>query len=387
MGGTAVAAAAMGSAATAKQIRPPANLRFQNLDPPHDTHVNVLASGGITYDALLPIPRHKTWISSDHQTLYCLIGGSTASVPNVMRSTDAGNTWSSLGTSTLNLNDHCNLRRDSADRLHFGCTGSGSGSGTHRSYLRWNGSAYDCSVEWEDFGAGNNAICSVLVDDSDGVWGFVRSSTDDKRVYYRYSSDHGVTWGTRGDVAQGVGLTRIHSMMLSGQPAVVVWDSPGTNRFRIFRWTGSAFAGIANNSLVPTATNELTRIFSMIQTDAEIIHAVWYDVVGGSSVIRHSYRTLSGAWSSAATVATLATYAHLQLTKRRNSVFLGYINNGDLSIVKWNGSAWGTSTSIYSSPNNVMSMSMPPSFDGDWVPIFWNDASYNIRFRALYDAV
>jgi hypothetical protein len=141
MGGTAVAAAAMGSAATAKQIRPPANLRFQNLDPPHDTYVNVLVSGGITYDALLPVPRHKTWISGDHQTLYCLIGGWSTSVPNVMRSTDAGNTWSPLGASTLNLNDHCSLRRDSADRLHFGCTGSGSGSGTHRSYLRWNGSA------------------------------------------------------------------------------------------------------------------------------------------------------------------------------------------------------------------------------------------------------
>lgn len=296
------------------------------------TPVAVTTSSSIPSNAVLGIPRRKMVASADGQTLVICHGSS--GVNDVWRSTDGGLTWTSLGTLTLDY--HASLDVDSSGRIFIGSRNGASGIAWYR---RYNGSSWETAQTWNDYGAGTDgSTASVLKGNGSDVWLFFRASfaagTNPDRMYWRRSTDNGATFDTNGTLfhtASDNDYKRMGGLMLSGQPAVSVWElDTGNSRcnIRLFRWDGSQFTELANSPLYTAVANASTRYYEVVQTDNGTIHCVWSDEVGGQPVIRHAYRTLAGSWSSPATIltatSTLSDPAAPSLVSYGNSLLLLY---------------------------------------------------------------
>ena len=195
------------------------------------------------------------------------------------------------------------------------------------------------------------------------VWLIVRSSFggSPQEVGYHRSTNSGATFGSYTpitSVTNGV-WHRIGSIMIDGQPTAVVWDTQASNcTIKLFRWNGSSFMAVANNTLQTTSSDPSTRQFALTQTTDGIIHAIWVDIIGGNDVIRHSFRTLSGVWSAASTVVTIGatggTWSEPVLTHKGATIYMAY-RRGNGSYIALNyrtytaGGGWSAETEISTS--------------------------------------
>lgn len=307
----------------------------------------------------LGIPRPKIAIAADGQTLIAACGTNSAS-GSIYRSIDAGQSWSLLLTEWLDY--HASVAIDSAGRVFYASRIIDPSDGIS-AYRRYNGTSWEALRTWDDYGGSPaSSTANVLVGAGNDVWLFFRDShgygtATPQRIYYRRSTDNGATFGAAVTIvdAQSAVWKRIGSMMLSGQPALVLWElnSGGTAcNIKLFRWDGAAFAAVASNTLATTSPDPATRFFSVCETTNGTIHAVWFDVVSSNNVLRHASRSLAGSWAAPATITATTLGATdpppVTLCAHGNRVVLAYVDNKagtkQVFVRIWDGAAWGAET-------------------------------------------
>lgn len=284
----------------------------------------VTSAYAVPGEALLGIPRHKLRLRPGNtEARYLIIGNSgSGSLVDSYVSTNGGDTWSGLGTNQWDY--HCSLDVDSNGYLHVGSRDGADGPAIYQRYT----TSWQTPIEFsDDVGAVGtvHAIC-----DGTDVWAFVRDSASNTAEIYAYrSTNSGASFGagtlvyTAGDIT----WKRIGSCMIASAPSLVTWDVASSHgHIKIFRWGGSSFSAIANNDLVQTSADPLTRCFDVAEAADGTIHAVWLDYVSSEWVLRHSYRTLTGTWSSSATFVTVGGTADglPSLCTRYDELYCGY---------------------------------------------------------------
>lgn len=280
----------------------------------------VTVAGPSTYiqdGALLGYPRYKLCMRPGlPQHLYLIFGNAQgASLVDSYFSGNGGASWTGLGTGGWDY--HASASVDSDGVLHTGTRYDPDWPTDHHDagvarYRRYTTSWQTAITFTSD--VDNSATAHVLaVPDSAVVVVFVRDShnlsTNPGRIYAYRSTDHGATFGSGALVytASDTTYKRIGSCLIDGQPALTVFDtSGGYGHVRIFRWNGSSFAALSDNDLQMSSDSQYGRDYSVCYTTDGRIHCVWKDVNGSEYLLRHSYRTLTGTWSSPVTVHDIA---------------------------------------------------------------------------------
>src|SRR3990172_4982883 len=286
--------------------------------------------------ALTGIPRYKLALHpNDPMHLYLMFGNDgDDTMVDSYHSTNGGATWSSLGSCGWDY--HVSLSIDSNGYLHTGSRWADGWPVDPANHYTGVPSYRRYTTQWQtdmhfiaDIATGT---AHVLCHGSD-VWLFVRDhASATGNIYVYRSTDGGASFGAGTLVYTAASATwkRIGSCVIADAPALTVWEQAGGNcPIKIFRWNSSSFAAVVNNTLVTTSTSELTRSYSISESLDGTIHCVWYDIVSTVYVLRHSYRTLAGSWSTPATLHSYAadTNSSPSITTRGNEVYLLYIDD------------------------------------------------------------
>jgi len=315
-----------------------------------------IASGSTIIDGgFCAIPRyHLVFNPSTTSTLYTVFGRTDAA-GCAYYSSNSGASWSALGASTFKQDYHTGIDVDSSGRVFLG--------GRHDDEMgvpysrRYHIDHWDSEIVWDDYsGAVGTAL--VIAGNGNDVWAFERGDGN-TAINYRSSADNGDTWSGLIKIVDAVSTTnRIGALMISGQPALLLWERHTGNdtHFKIYRWDGAdSFDAVANNTLVSSSDSSTCRLFSMTQTDDGTIHCVFRDMFTSPSThyhIMHAYRTLAGSWSTPSEIELLAgDYGEMSLTHNGNSVYMFYVDKPGATIQAFykrllSGSTWTTATQL-----------------------------------------
>lgn len=343
--------------------------------------------------ACLSIPRYKIWMNpANRGELWACFG--SASGPDTFRSRDFGKTWQAIGENGWDY--HVCMVGDDLNHLHFGSQDSVS----HRAmYRRYDGS-WGPQVSFDDY-QGGDSNANVIAKGSD-VWVFVRSGNEapyrPERIYYHRSQDRGGTFGPGVPVADASSGTwkRIGSCLIDDEPALALWEQEvSACNFRIFRWNGDVFEPLGNNRLETASSDPATRNFGVCQDGDGRIHCVWWDVVLGSSVLRHASRLPDSAWTEPVTLHTFGAGGGLTFTlsRRGSSIYCVHQeHNGTymaLQFRSWTPAA-GWSSGVEISGRLVGPNAHPCSIQdldpaASYLPVIWNegDSPRSVRYRAV----
>lgn len=360
-----------------------------NAAPPSGVVTIVNNSWNLPQGNFTAIPRYKLWIESNNPNNIWAIFGGDGSVPDSYRSTDMGNTWSPFGTNTWDY--HASLWGDTSNNLHVGSRTSASGIAMYRRYT----GSWQPIIQFDDFG-GAASTANVIASGSD-VFLITRSSFggSPQAVLWHRSTNGGASFSAAQivtPVSDGV-WHRIGSIMVSGKPTVVVWDTEASYcTIKLFRWNGTSFVALANNTLQIVSNNPMTRQYALTETTDGTIHAVWQDIISGNNVLRHSYRTLTGTWSAATTIgpALDVTLPEQILTHQGNTVYMAYkLNSGGYVGVwyrTWTASSgWSSATQLSTaaggSVNNLNTAPEIPA-NANYFPVMYQTGSgpFSVRF-------
>ncbi|MEI6576296.1 MAG: T9SS type A sorting domain-containing protein [Bacteroidota bacterium] len=111
----------------------------------------------------------------------------------------------------------------------------------------------------------------VWYDNRDGNW----------EIYYKHSSDAGVSWGPEVRLTNNAGVSRYPCIAVSGSVVHVVWhDDRGGNLQPYYK--RSADGGVNWGPDTPLSTNLGGSYYPCVAVSASRVHVVWYDFRDGN---------------------------------------------------------------------------------------------------------
>lgn len=224
---------------------------------------------------------------------------------------------------------------------------------------------------------GNN-IHVVWYDDTPGNY----------EIFYKHSTDGGVTWSSEQNLSNNSGHSFIHSIAVDGSNVHVVWYNAISGNSDIFykRSTDGGVTWLPEQNL---SNNERGSLWPTIAVSGSNVHVVWRDYTPGSSDILYKQSTDGGiTWSSeqnlsndpsgsgspfiAADGSNIHVVWYDQTSGNRE---IHYKRSSD------GGTSWATCQNL---SNNTGYSSLPSlSVDGDNVHVVWHDNTQG-NFEILY---
>jgi hypothetical protein len=224
-----------------------------------------------------------------------------------------------------------------------------------------------------------NDVYAVWHDDTKGNY----------EIYFRRSSDKGVTWGRTKRLTHNAGDSRGPDIAVSGSDIHVVWfdDSPGNPEIYYKR---SSDNGVTWSVAVRLTHSAGDSYFPRIAVSGSSTHVVWHDNTPGNSEIYYRRSTDNGAnWggkkrltrnsggSSLADIAVSGSNIHVvwqDLTPGDWEIFYKRSTN--------NGTSWGRTKHLTSNAGT----SFVPTIDvsGNNIHVAWSDntpGNYEIFYR------
>ncbi len=349
---------------------------------------------------VLTIPRSKLFMSpTDSNTLWAIFEKSSG---NFMKSTDGGQTWSTPITIRSYLDYHASLSGDSQGNLYI--TDPGVGGVYFRKVNAPAVQATDMSAALTltsaFIPAGVSTRSNVLAQDASNIWVFARTSTNATgNVRYFRSTDGGVTFSQEGWVADtGHDNVRIGSLLVNGQPAVVIWYSDDSSNvgwgYRYFIWNGSAFVANADSTIV-WGSKIYQRQYAASFVDGEF-HVVYDDSQGH---LVHSWKPYNGGTGSW-TQQNIETLPYTprdwlpSLTRHGNTLYLFY-NRQESSTAGNNNvyyRTWDTTTHTWSSATPLTNDGAEHRYpqgpavvnaDATYIPVIWVSPTNAVMLERL----
>ena len=228
----------------------------------------------------------------------------------------------------------------------------------------------------------NNAWCIV----SNGnavhiVWGDERDGNSE--IYYKRSTDGGVSWGTDTRLTNASGASAAPSISLSGSAVHVTWHDTRDGNYEIYykhSTDGGANWG-ADTRLTNASGASTNPSLSVVDSN---LHIVWYDTRSGNEKIYYKHSTDGGVtWGADTQLSTNSGYSYALNPSISVSNSIVYVvwsdtRDGNPEIYYKRSTNGGTNWGIDNRLTNDSGLSNNPSIaiSGSVVHIVWSD-TYN----------
>jgi hypothetical protein len=224
----------------------------------------------------------------------------------------------------------------------------------------------------------------VLEDERDG----------NSEIYYKVSTDGGISWGSDTRLTNNSALSRSPSVSVAGSVVHVVWDDERDVNFEIY-YKRSTDGGISWGGDTRLTNNFSFSLFPSVSVSGSVVHVVWFDYRDGGGTEIYYKRSTDGG---------ISWEADERLTN--NPAFSGYPSvsvSGSVVHVVWDeerdgnreiyykrstdgGISWGADTRLTNNPDNSWYPSV--SVSGSGVHILWQDnrdGNYEIYYKRSTD--
>ena len=226
---------------------------------------------------------------------------------------------------------------------------------------------------------GNSSFADISVLDSviHVVWYDNRDGT--ASIYYKRSTDGGVSWGSEVAIKSGSGGANSASIAISGSDVYVTWADYRDGNLEIY-YKHSTNAGDIWGSATRLTYNPANSQLPRMVISASIVHVAWYDARDGNYEIYYKRSTDGGlTWgvdtrltnasgnSKTITMLVSGSLVHIAWQDDRNGNYeIFYMCSMD------GGLSWSSDTLLV---NNNVTMSERPSIalSGDAVHLIWQD--------------
>ena len=221
---------------------------------------------------------------------------------------------------------------------------------------------------------------SVSVSDSvvHVVWEDTRDWIN-QEIYYKRSTDGGVSWGADTRLTNDSALSRSPSVSVSGSVVHVVWDDERDVNFEIY-YKRSTDGGISWGVDTRLTNNSSISIFPSVSVSGSLVHVVWFDYRDGAGTEVYYKRSTDGgiswgvdtrltndpAFSGYPSVSVSASLVHVIWSDERDgNLEIYYKRSTD------GGSSWEADTLLTSNPDNSAFPSV--SVSGSVMHVLWQD--------------
>ncbi len=232
---------------------------------------------------------------------------------------------------------------------------------------------------------------NILAQNSTHIWIFERKGDEPAaNVRYRMSTNGGTTFPDdaqhRGWVSQtNTGTVRIGSLLIEGQPAVIIWYAK--EGFRYFVWDGTQFIAKTDSTIKWDADFGAAgqqRAFAM-----NYLNGVMHVVYAEADKLKHRYKNYNDGLTTWNEI-TVEDYADgetddamlfsPQLTVHGNDMYMFYlykqgVENNDVVYRKWNSSSeeWGPRITLVSDGQYNRWPNLPAIVNpsADYIPYMW----------------
>jgi len=220
-------------------------------------------------------------------------------------------------------------------------------------------------------------------------------------IYWHRSTDSGASFSGATELMAFTRMHRIGSVVVADEPMAVVWWQSDDYEFsfRCFRWNGvDDFAVNGNDIVCVSGNSEYTREFA-VTSIGDVLHIVYYDIVGGAQVLVHRYRAYTDSdWSAPVTVDGWEDPDHNLdpiLTHIGDTLYLFYTFNDSSTYVgvyyrTWTlAGGWSDRVERSASTDGHCHYPQVPQHlpeDAEWIPIMYtagDSSPYDIRFCAV----
>jgi len=232
--------------------------------------------------------------------------------------------------------------------------------------------------------ASGNVLHVVWTDDRDGI---------DDEIYYKRSTDSGVSWGADTRLTNNSADSDKPSVTVSGSVVYIVWYDLRDGNPEIYckRSTDGGISWGADTRL----TNDIADSWDpSLTVSGSVVHVVWYDLRDGNDEIYYKRSTDAGiswgadsrltndsAWSRKSSVTVSGSVVHVVWVDTRDGnpeIYYKRSTDGGVS--------WGTDTRLTNNPAASYSSSVTVS--GSLVHVVWydsRDGSWEIYYNRSTD--
>lgn len=215
-------------------------------------------------------------------------------------------------------------------------------------------------------------------------------------IYYKKSADGGLTWGADTRLTNDPYVSQHPSLSVSGSNVHVVWYDDRTLNGQIF-YKHSSDAGVSWDSDKQLESDENYSKISSVASDGTNVHVVWYslDKISGWNNLFYTHSTDNGlSWSSPEQLTNDLTCVYPSIAVSGSTVHLvwfdGRDGGGSTEIYYKQsadgGNTWGPDTRL---TNNTGYSSYPfVTASGANVQLVWQDnpdSKINIYYRKSVD--
>jgi hypothetical protein len=215
-------------------------------------------------------------------------------------------------------------------------------------------------------------------------------------IYYKRSTDGGLTWGADTRLTNDNDVSQHPSLSVSGSNVHVVWNDDRTLNGQIF-YKHSSDAGVSWDSDTQLEADENYSKITSVASEGSDVHVVWYstDKISGWDNLFYTHSTDYGlSWSSPEQLTDDLTCVYPSIAVSGSTVHLvwfdGRDGGGSTEIYykqsSDGGSSWGPDTRL---TNNTGYSSYPfVAASGTNVHLVWQDnpdSKINIYYRQSVD--
>jgi hypothetical protein len=116
------------------------------------------------------------------------------------------------------------------------------------------------------------------------VWNeFRHGGNGHSEVYYRRSSDQGVTWGPETRLTYDTAMSYSPTVYPSGSNVDVAWEDSRDGNFEIYHKRSTDY-GLTWGADERFTTDSATSVYPSIVTDGANVHIVWFGLSGGAGI-------------------------------------------------------------------------------------------------------
>lgn len=215
-------------------------------------------------------------------------------------------------------------------------------------------------------------------------------------IYYKRSTDGGLTWGADTRLSNDPGVSQHPSLSVSGSNVHVVWYDDRNINGQIF-YKHSSDAGVTWDSEKQLESDENFSKITSVASAGSDVHVVWYSAekISGSENLFYIHSTNNGlSWSSPVQLTNILTCVYPSVAVSGSTVHLvwfdGRDGGGSTEIYYKQsadgGNSWGPDTRM---TNNTGYSSYPfVTASGTNVHLVWQDntdSKINIYYRKSVD--
>lgn len=234
---------------------------------------------------------------------------------------------------------------------------------------------YDDSVSATSY---NNAWCIAAepIGRIHAVWQDSRDAN--REVYYKRSTDLGITWGPDTRLTYDSSLSYFPSVSFSGADVHVVWVDYRDGNYEIY-YKRSTDSGVSWGSDIRLTNDRNSSIYPSLAASGSDVHVVWEDIRSGDLEIYYKHSTDSGSsWSPDIrltyysglsfypSIASFDTMVHVVWQDDRDGDFeIYYKRSSD------RGMTWGPDTRL--TQDTAQSRRPCVAVSGSKVHVVWDD--------------